>query len=372
MNLSSKFVITGILITTLVFYFRYKVLLHKRISKKIEKYDYLIGSDIIKIEMGLNQIIKYYDLAYDLTVQQHEFYVIIKNAYEKLKNGKLIINNTYDIYKRLYNKEKKLKKYIKSQTDYSMLVHCIVQLIIYNRNKNSILDLSINFKYSDRKNNNCINNAVDTLASTLKKYSLSIVRISVIHAITKNARRIGLNRVLKYLSNIDKYMNFYKEKLEYYLIIKRKSNYLAGNFEDISKKIIKDINQYDVQNGYQFEEYLERLFKLLNYKVRHLGGSGDQGADLIVKKNHLTYVIQAKFYSDNVGNRSVQEIVAAISYYGAHHGIVITNSKFTKSAIELAKANHVTLINGLGLERLKDCIFQDPNEDFFTMYTKNV
>ena len=39
---------------------------------------------------------------------------------------------------------------------------------------------------------------------------------------------------------------------------------------------------------------------------------GDQGADLILKTPGIIYVVQAKFYGKPVGNKAVQEVVAAV------------------------------------------------------------
>ena len=63
-------------------------------------------------------------------------------------------------------------------------------------------------------------------------------------------------------------------------------------------------------------------------------------------------VVQAKFYSTPVGNKAVQEIVASKAYYkNAPHAIVITNNTFTPSAIKLAEANSVKLVNGDDIEK---------------------
>jgi len=47
--------------------------------------------------------------------------------------------------------------------------------------------------------------------------------------------------------------------------------------------------------------------------------------------------MQAKYYTNPVGNKAIQEVVAAIPFYGANKGMVATNSPFTKSAIALAE-----------------------------------
>ena len=92
----------------------------------------------------------------------------------------------------------------------------------------------------------------------------------------------------------------------------------------------------------------------MGYEAQTTKLAGDQGADLIIKRlnSKISIAVQAKNNVGKVTNRAVQEVVASITYYGANRGLVITNSFFTKSAIELAEVNNVDLIDGHKLERL--------------------
>ena len=80
------------------------------------------------------------------------------------------------------------------------------------------------------------------------------------------------------------------------------------------------------------------------------------GADVIAYKDNIKYVIQVKFYNNPVGNKAVQEVVGAIGMYKANKGIVVTNSTFTSSAIELAQANNIELVDGEKIEEYKKII----------------
>src|SRR5262249_39217732 len=86
-------------------------------------------------------------------------------------------------------------------------------------------------------------------------------------------------------------------------------------------------------SGAEFETYLARLIKVNGF-IEGCGtaATGDQGADLIAKRNGRTIVIQAKRYRGSVGNRAVQEVVGAIRFYGADEGWVVTSGTFTASA----------------------------------------
>jgi len=117
----------------------------------------------------------------------------------------------------------------------------------------------------------------------------------------------------------------------------------------MKKSGIRDI---DRMKGYQFEAYLQVLFKELGYRPVVTQKSGDYGADVVLKgKNKI--VIQAKRYGyrHNVSMDAVREVLAAMFFYKADEAWVITNSFFTKQAKTLAKACGVTLLNRYELEK---------------------
>ncbi|MFH1665455.1 MAG: restriction endonuclease, partial [Candidatus Omnitrophota bacterium] len=119
----------------------------------------------------------------------------------------------------------------------------------------------------------------------------------------------------------------------------------AEEFEqNLGKKKEISFGNFDNLNGYEFEEYLKEVFKALGYKAIQTKLSQDQGADLVLldQEGNKT-VVQAKKYNGSVGNKAVQEIVAAKEYYKAKKAVVVITSTFTKSAIELANVNNVEL-----------------------------
>lgn len=93
----------------------------------------------------------------------------------------------------------------------------------------------------------------------------------------------------------------------------------------------------DRMKGDEFEEYLAAHFRKLGYRVSLTPKSNDYGADLIIKKDGESIVVQAKRYRDKVGIKAIQEIIGAKGYYKADKMMVVTNSYFTSAA------NDVTL-----------------------------
>ena len=95
-----------------------------------------------------------------------------------------------------------------------------------------------------------------------------------------------------------------------------------------------------------FENFLSRIFQTLGYQVQLTKASGDQGADLLVTGKGSKVAVQAKGYAYSVGNIAVQAAVASMAFYGCDSCAAITNSRFTRAAIQLAQANGCRLIEG--------------------------
>lgn len=118
----------------------------------------------------------------------------------------------------------------------------------------------------------------------------------------------------------------------------------------LKRNRLTDINvilaKIDGMGGYEFEVFMQHVCEQLGYSVYRTKSSGDQGADLILtSKDRTKIAVQIKRYSGKVSNGAVQEVVASKGFYKCTEGRVVTNSYFTNSAKQLAKANDIDLID---------------------------
>jgi hypothetical protein len=120
-------------------------------------------------------------------------------------------------------------------------------------------------------------------------------------------------------------------------------------YHEAHKELPNNAKDFRTLKNIEFETYVRRWLEGAGYTVVGTRATGDQGADLIAKRNGRTIAIQAKGYTGTVGNSAVQEIIGALRVYNADEGWVVTNSTFTRSARELAHANKIRLIDGHGL-----------------------
>ena len=119
-----------------------------------------------------------------------------------------------------------------------------------------------------------------------------------------------------------------------------------------SRKHNSSVEEFENLTGAEFETYLAKVLR--EHGFEDVGGTpptGDQGADLIARRDGHAIVMQAKRYRGFVGNRAVQEVAGAVNFYGVDEGWVITSGTFTPSAKALAQRNNVKLIDGHALRR---------------------
>ena len=97
-------------------------------------------------------------------------------------------------------------------------------------------------------------------------------------------------------------------------------------------------------NGYEYERYVAYLLERKGYSNVHITQeTNDYGADIICYNGKVKTAVQCKFYSKPVGYEAVQNVVGGMLYYGCGQAIVVTNSTYTRQAIDGAKRIGVEL-----------------------------
>lgn len=122
------------------------------------------------------------------------------------------------------------------------------------------------------------------------------------------------------------------------LLIERK---IQKNDED---SVLTLSSSIDAMDGHTFEYWCAELLRQNGFTdVSVTPGSNDQGIDVLAYKDGLKYGVQCKCYSNDLGNKPVQEATAGRAVYGCDIAVVMTNRHFTKGAVEAAKATGVWL-----------------------------
>lgn len=151
-----------------------------------------------------------------------------------------------------------------------------------------------------------------------------------------------LKRTLKSLKKYEKYgifkcssptddLNELLEKEE-----KARSEFQRRTTQQIMNlSVSSDIgqNDYDNMDGHDFEYFCSDILRKNGfYNVEVTQGSGDHGIDILAEKDDISYAIQCKCYSSNIGNAAVQQAHTGKSLYKKDVAVVMTNQFFTQQA----------------------------------------
>lgn len=85
-------------------------------------------------------------------------------------------------------------------------------------------------------------------------------------------------------------------------------------------------------DGWEFEEEVAKVFRLNGYKVRVTKKTGDGGADIIMYKDDLKYIVQCKHYKNPIPVAFMRELNGIMDDFGADMAIMVASSGATKQA----------------------------------------
>ena len=102
-------------------------------------------------------------------------------------------------------------------------------------------------------------------------------------------------------------------------------------------------------SGIQFEHELGSLYRQLGYQVQLTPASGDQGIDLILRKDGDTTIVQCKSYNRPVGPAAARELYGALIDCGAKNAVLACTAGFTQGVFDFVRGKPITLISAQDL-----------------------
>ena len=282
--------------------------------EKIKKYAKLHEQFLVEVEQACRDILSGFDERYFTDVQKSEHIFDLVNLINHKKELALTEEDILFLlgqYKKAYNERLYDEEVLKNFPNYHNVSERELAKIIVKLNP-----------HTDFRNEESYNMLFSHICEYLTKKDIRHNVIDLKSSITSEYLKLQAMR--------------FDQKLS----------------ENSDKKITAEqIGQVD---GFGFEQLLGGIFIKAGYKVIVTKKTGDQGADLIVEKGGISTAIQAKKYTGSVGNKAVQEIVAAMKYYDCDKSMVITTGEFTKGARALADRNKVQLI---GKDKIDDLFY---------------
>jgi restriction system protein len=125
----------------------------------------------------------------------------------------------------------------------------------------------------------------------------------------------------------------------------------SGPRTPTAQELAQRFGQIHLMSGGQFEIFIADLVRAMGYKATVLGGSGDQGVDVIAATGAERIAIQCKNYRKAVGNKPVQEVFAGARHHRCQQAWVVAPAGFTKGAFELARSVGVWLFDANSIRK---------------------
>lgn len=130
---------------------------------------------------------------------------------------------------------------------------------------------------------------------------------------------------------------------------------LIARMYQFARRIITNhrLSDVDTMDGLVFEKYVANLLKQQGYSNISLTEQYDYGVDIIAIKDGICWGIQVKRYSGLVKAEAVRQVVTGLRVYGCDRAMVITNSAFSRVAVQIADSNDCVLVDRGGLASMK-------------------
>jgi HJR/Mrr/RecB family endonuclease len=131
---------------------------------------------------------------------------------------------------------------------------------------------------------------------------------------------------------------------------------IETNVEEQTRFAMRDLAFSDGMRPREYEHLCADLLREAGWDARVTTHSRDFGVDVIAEKSQSRIVVQCKMYTKPVGIKAVQEIAAGKIHEQADCAIVVSNRRFTSSAIQMAATNDVFLLHHEDLRKIDELV----------------
>ena len=116
----------------------------------------------------------------------------------------------------------------------------------------------------------------------------------------------------------------------------------------------------------EFERVVATALGAAGWRLRVVGGSGDEGADLIGKDPEgRAALVQCKRFSqgNRVGSQTVQMVIGSRTIHSTERALIVTTGRFTDPARSLARRHGIELIDETSITGLAAPVLVAPPTD---------
>ena len=106
-----------------------------------------------------------------------------------------------------------------------------------------------------------------------------------------------------------------------------------------------ELSQPRAEDPFDFEVRCAAILQIAGWDASVTPPGGDQGADVLARRDGAVLVVQCKLHRRPIGNKAVQEVAAARGHFRADRAAVVSNRTYTRAARDLARSLDVALLH---------------------------
>jgi restriction system protein len=118
---------------------------------------------------------------------------------------------------------------------------------------------------------------------------------------------------------------------------------LSGPKTATAQDLAQSFAAVGLMSGTEFEHFVAHVLRAMGHRATVLGGSGDQGVDVVIDYQGQRVAVQCKNYKRAVGNKPIQEVYAGARHHRCVQAWVVAPAGYTKGAHDLARSTGVLL-----------------------------
>ena len=107
-------------------------------------------------------------------------------------------------------------------------------------------------------------------------------------------------------------------------------------------------------DGVEFEQELGNLFRTRGYGVEGTPTSGDQGVDLVLRRNGVTTVVQCKAHKNGVGPAVARELYGSMVAFRAKAAILACTGGFTRGVHKFVEGKPIRLLDASAIAKIAE------------------
>jgi Restriction endonuclease len=131
--------------------------------------------------------------------------------------------------------------------------------------------------------------------------------------------------------------------------------YKIETFEDAIRKYEYCRERYWISlRGVKFEKALGGLYEDVGYSVYQTKGSGDEGIDLVLRKDGEEIIVQCKGHRKPIGVAAIRDLYGVMTHCGAERAVLACPAGFTDGVRKFARGKPITLLSAKELVEMAD------------------